>query len=123
MHFNSFLLSALACFGLIAASQASATQTAPELYKKHCSSCHGSNRFGQMGPALLPENLKRLRKKKAAALIRKGLPATQMPSFEQRFRPQKLKQSLSLFIQNHLHPCNGLKKIFAKAKSFTNRIY
>lgn len=110
MHFNSFLLSALACFGLIAASQASATQTAPELYKKHCSSCHGSNRFGQMGPALLPENLKRLRKKKAAALIRKGLPATQMPSFEQQLSTTEIEAVVKFIYSKPLAPVQWTEK-------------
>jgi len=39
------------------------------LYQKNCASCHGSNRLGGMGPALLPENLKRLRQKKAIKVI------------------------------------------------------
>lgn len=33
------------------------------LYQEHCSVCHGTNRLGISGPALLPENLRRLRKK------------------------------------------------------------
>ena len=52
------------------------------LYEEHCASCHGSDRFGAMGPALLPENLKRLRKKKAAYIIKNGRAATQMPPGE-----------------------------------------
>ena len=51
------------------------------LYQQHCAACHGGNRLGGIGPALLPENLKRLRKKNALATIAKGRPATQMPAF------------------------------------------
>lgn len=51
------------------------------LYKQHCAECHGADRLGRQGPALLPQNLKRLRKKRALAVIAKGRPATQMPPF------------------------------------------
>lgn len=51
------------------------------LYQQHCAACHGDDRLGQIGPALLPENLRRLRKNKAAKTISKGRPATQMPAF------------------------------------------
>jgi hypothetical protein len=51
------------------------------LYREHCLACHGTDRLGGMGPALLPENLGRLRRDKALAVIRDGLPATQMPAF------------------------------------------
>jgi len=51
------------------------------LYQQHCASCHGGDRLGGTGPAMLPENLKRLRKKKASAVIANGRPATQMPGF------------------------------------------
>jgi len=54
---------------------------AKKLYQKHCQSCHGEDRLGAMGPALLPENLARFRKNKAIKVITKGRAATQMPSF------------------------------------------
>jgi mono/diheme cytochrome c family protein/DNA-binding beta-propeller fold protein YncE len=53
------------------------------LYQQHCAACHGDDRLGQIGPALLPENLGRLRKTAAAQTIAKGREATQMPAFEQ----------------------------------------
>ncbi len=58
-----------------------AAPDAPALYEKHCAGCHGSDRFGLMGPALLPENLERLKQKDATATIRDGRVATQMPAF------------------------------------------
>ncbi len=51
------------------------------LYKTHCGECHGQDRLGLIGPALLPQNLKRLRKKSAAEVIEKGRVASQMPPF------------------------------------------
>lgn len=54
---------------------------AAALYATHCASCHQAQRFGAMGPALLPDNLSRLRKPEALAVILKGRAATQMPAF------------------------------------------
>ena len=53
-----------------------------KLYETHCASCHGENRLGGMGPALLPENLSRLKKPEAAAMIRGSRPGVQMPAFK-----------------------------------------
>ena len=51
------------------------------LFLQHCASCHGSDRLGLSGPALLPGNLRRLKKPRAAQAITNGLPASQMPAF------------------------------------------
>ena len=51
------------------------------LFQQHCAACHGADRLGLSGPALLPGNLKRLKKTQAEASISDGLPASQMPSF------------------------------------------
>lgn len=51
------------------------------LYAQHCAECHAPNRLGGMGPALLPDNLARLRKTEAVKIITKGRTATQMPAF------------------------------------------
>ncbi len=51
------------------------------LFDTHCSACHGTDRLGGIGPALLPENLGRLSEDDAHAAIADGLPATQMPAF------------------------------------------
>jgi mono/diheme cytochrome c family protein len=51
------------------------------LYMQHCAQCHGADRLGLMGPALLPENLTRVRRTEAAKVIVDGRPATQMPGF------------------------------------------
>ena len=57
---------------------------APALYKEHCAECHGADRFGGTGPALLPENLGRLRPQAAAKVIAEGRPASQMGGFADR---------------------------------------
>ena len=75
-------------FAGAAAAQSPATAAAPAapvdagaLYTTHCAACHGADRFGVMGPALLPESLERLRKPAAAETIAKGRAATQMAGF------------------------------------------
>jgi mono/diheme cytochrome c family protein len=54
---------------------------APALYAQHCAQCHGPGRLGLMGPALLPENLTRLKRPAAIDAVANGRPATQMPAF------------------------------------------
>lgn len=63
------------------ASWPASAADAPALYAQHCAQCHGADRLGLMGPALLPENLKRVRRKQAADVIASGRVATQMPPF------------------------------------------
>ena len=50
-------------------------------YAEHCADCHGEARLGGMGPALIPQTLKRMRGPKVAEVIRSGRAATQMPGF------------------------------------------
>jgi DNA-binding beta-propeller fold protein YncE len=65
---------------LIVAAPAMAGE-ADRVYAAHCAACHGVERLGGAGPALLPGNLKRLRKPAAAKVIKDGRAATQMPAF------------------------------------------
>lgn len=60
---------------------ADAGEEGAQLYRQHCATCHGDARTGAMGPALLPENLARLKPAEAAVTIRSGRPSTQMPGF------------------------------------------
>ncbi|MCO4800333.1 MAG: c-type cytochrome [Colwelliaceae bacterium] len=64
--------------------------SAEKLYQDHCQSCHGIGRLGAMGPALFPENLSRLRKNKAAKVIKNGRVATQMPSFDKTLNAEEI---------------------------------
>lgn len=72
------LLSLVAGF---AASPVDAADDATALYARHCAGCHGADRLGAMGPALLPENLGRLARARAITTIASGRAATQMPAF------------------------------------------
>jgi len=66
---------------LVAGSAVADTPDTETIYLEHCAGCHGGDRLGGMGPALLPENLGRLRKTAAHDVIANGRPATQMPAY------------------------------------------
>ena len=77
----------------ICVSIAGVAEAAPDvqpLYQKHCAECHGAERLGGMGPALLPDNLGRLKKEEAASVIAEGRPATQMAGFADRLKPDEI---------------------------------
>ena len=82
-------------------SPAFAADDAAILFQQHCAVCHGEQRLGGMGPALLPENLKRLSKKKAVEVIATGRPATQMEGFANRLTDGQI-QTLAEFIYTPL---------------------
>ncbi|WP_011301132.1 nitrite reductase [Cupriavidus necator] len=67
-----------------------ATVDAAALYGQHCAACHGADRLGAMGPALLPESLERLRPAELATVLREGRAATQMPGFAGQLDDAKL---------------------------------
>lgn len=84
----------LASLGLILAlaGAAGASDLAPQaVYQQNCASCHGADRLGGMGPALMPESLERTRKPEALRTITEGRVATQMPGFKQQLGPEQLK--------------------------------
>ncbi len=76
--------------GFGAAAEARADDAAQALFLEHCALCHGAARLGGVGPALLPENLRRLRKEKAGKVIAKGRPATQMPAFGEALSAEQI---------------------------------
>ncbi|MCC6888721.1 MAG: c-type cytochrome [Hyphomicrobiales bacterium] len=72
----------LALAGLLALMGPAAADSDPAaIYATHCAGCHGSDRLGGLGPALLPESLARLPQQRAVAVIARGRDATQMPAF------------------------------------------
>ncbi len=81
---------------LIRSLSAAETVDANALYQKHCSSCHNTDRLGAMGPALLPGNLKRLRKKAAINVINNGRAATQMPPFNAQLTAAEVEALVDL---------------------------
>ncbi len=67
----------------VSAPLAVAEPDAAKLYGEHCAACHGADRLGGQGPALLPESLGRLLGPRIAPVIANGRTATQMPAFKQ----------------------------------------
>ena len=82
----------LALMLLASAWQAAAAQPAEALYAEHCAACHGVDRLGAMGPALLPENLERLRRPAAEQVLAEGRAATQMPAFAAKLTREQITQ-------------------------------
>ncbi|WP_306766782.1 nitrite reductase [Halomonas sp. LBP4] len=74
-------LQALVAAVLVSAMAPAGADDTRALYQARCASCHGEARLGGIGPALLPGNLSRLKPQAAAAVIRDGRPASQMPAF------------------------------------------
>ena len=68
-----------------------AVTDAMQLYATHCARCHGADRLGGVGPALLPENLRRLKRERAHHVIAQGLPATQMGGFASQLDAQQIE--------------------------------
>ena len=93
---NNNLFALMAIVAAIAMPNPVLGQGIDEIYQEHCASCHGAERLGGMGPALLPGNLGRLKKKQAASIISGGLPATQMPGFADEISPEQINQLVEL---------------------------
>ena len=76
---------------LVICAAAAAEETGEKVYAQHCAACHGADRLGRSGPALLPQNLERLRRPLALAVIQKGRIATQMPGFADKLPEEALR--------------------------------
>ncbi|MBF0184780.1 MAG: c-type cytochrome [Magnetococcales bacterium] len=102
----------LSCLG----SQVALADNRPvaELYGRYCAECHHAERLGGIGPALLPDNLKRLQKNEASEVIAKGREATQMPGFAEQLAQEEI-DALVQFIQSPLAsiPAWGMEQIRA----------
>ena len=61
-----------------------------KLYQEHCAVCHGPDRLGITGPALLPESLARLRRPDAIKTIAEGRAATQMLPFADKISKDEI---------------------------------
>src|SRR5690606_14158240 len=88
------LVSALATavFSLATANSWAMDKQADATYQEHCAVCHGAQRIGGLGPALLPESLGRIKKKGALEVIANGRPASQMIGYQDIFSEQQLNQ-------------------------------
>jgi cytochrome c553 len=76
---------------------AAAEPDGAKLFADNCAECHGADRLGRLGPALLPENLGRLMGSKAASVIADGRAATQMPAFAGKLSQEEIA-ALAAFI-------------------------
>ncbi len=90
------LLAATALLALLPGT-AAALEGVAATYAEHCAACHGGDRLGAIGPALLPDNLGRLKPAEAAKVIAEGRAATQMPAFADKLDAQQVKE-LTAFI-------------------------
>lgn len=79
------------------------TVNATTVFQQHCESCHGADRLGGTGPALLPENLARLRRTEAMRVIREGRTATQMAGFGSQLNEAEI-QALAALIYTPVTP-------------------
>ena len=93
MSWRSSLLLAAA---LLASGAGAAASETGALFREHCASCHGSARLGGIGPALIPENLGRLKRDKAQEVIGQGRPATQMPGFAETLNEDQIAALVDL---------------------------
>ncbi len=87
-------ISAFGLLGLASSAMAAdnsdftATQ---QLYEQHCTVCHGAQRIGGAGPALLPESLGRLKPAQASEAISDGRPASQMAAYKDILTPAQIE--------------------------------
>ena len=110
-----FLRPLVIAAALLGASfNASAASTAAALYQQHCAACHGPERLGGIGPALLPQNLSRLRSSAASEVIAKGRALTQMPAFGEQLEETEIAALIEFIYQPPAQvPVWGLSEINA----------
>jgi mono/diheme cytochrome c family protein/DNA-binding beta-propeller fold protein YncE len=92
----AMLLAASPSLAQAPAGASPAQASADKVYQQNCASCHGEKRLGGMGPALLPENLSRLRKAEAARVIRDSRPGVQMPAFKAQLKEEEIAALVEL---------------------------
>ncbi|RPI43838.1 MAG: cytochrome C oxidase Cbb3 [Betaproteobacteria bacterium] len=97
------LLSALLASAALLAAPGAGAAEASRNYQTHCAACHGADRLGGIGPALLAENLVRLRKPAALGVITEGRVATQMPAFAGALSREEI-EALRDFIYTEVTP-------------------
>lgn len=96
-----------------------ATLAAAALYAANCAVCHGPDRLGLTGPALLPENLERLRKPAAVKVIAEGRMATQMQGFAGKLSASEIQEIADwIYTRPAVDPQWALAQIRASRKTF-----
>ena len=84
--------------GAAIASTDTGLEQAGKHYREHCQICHGANRFGGTGPALLPESLSRIKPDEIRNVIRNGRPASQMAGYANVLSPAQI-DALANYLQ------------------------
>jgi DNA-binding beta-propeller fold protein YncE len=107
-------VAAVAALMLLAPLAAQAQVDATKLYEQNCAQCHGPGRLGGIGPALLPENMGRLRGPAVAKVIAEGREATQMPAFGAQLGKAEI-EALTAFVATPLAatPAWGMGEILS----------
>lgn len=82
------------CVGAASAAngESPSTDNPPPAYQEHCVECHGPDRLGGIGPALIPQVFGRLKPEEMAAVIRDGRSATQMAGFKEVLTAEQIDQ-------------------------------
>jgi DNA-binding beta-propeller fold protein YncE/cytochrome c553 len=88
-------------------------------YQQHCAACHGPDRLGITGPALLPESLARLRKPDAIKTITDGRAATQMLGFADRLKKEEIAE-LGSYIYTAVSPAPTFSEADIRASRIVN---
>ncbi|MGI9490267.1 MAG: cytochrome D1 domain-containing protein [Geminicoccaceae bacterium] len=89
----------LAALALLPALASANAEEVADLYAEHCAECHGTDRLGGTGPALIPESLRRLKPEKATATIADGRAQTQMPAFGDVLDDQQIEALTALVFE------------------------
>ena len=93
-----FLILLVALWGLAIIGPAHADSGGGHRFAEHCALCHGADRLGGRGPALLPESLARLRPGEIASVIANGRAGTGMAGFGDRLTAGDI-EALTGFLQ------------------------
>jgi mono/diheme cytochrome c family protein/DNA-binding beta-propeller fold protein YncE len=112
-----YVLAAALIVAFAGAAAAQGAPTAAHNFATHCATCHGADRLGGTGPALLPENLERLRKPAAADTIAKGRLATQMPAFGDRLSKEEIDALVAL-----VYAAPATKPVWGEAQINATRV-
>lgn len=98
-----------------------ATAQAEQIYQQHCAICHGEQRIGSTGPALLPESLSRIKKAEAIRVISEGRPATQMVGYQSVLTEEVINQLVDyLYTPAQQPPTWSLADIRASHRLFVD---
>ena len=89
-----------------------------DLYQQHCAACHGADRIGGMGPALLPESLERTRPDEIIRVITNGRAATQMQGFAEQLSQAEIKELATWIRQPSATPPHWSESDITASRSF-----